>query len=220
MGTPSLHLDPSYVVDGVCEAAMDDLTWTLLESVEVTSGGGGLRHRPKSDADLKNISAMSLDTSLSLKRPALLRITEPGSGANWMLPAEDDDRWSGTGWCLSSVGASAVEIGAWSSGADGFSDANESCSLPLLEPYDLLVDLGAETVCDAGDMATDADETMDSGVAPHVDAPVGLADAVSYGLSAGCRYSAAAVVLLLPLGIWRRRSDASTGGKPDADEAG
>ncbi len=190
----TLHLDAGYAAAS-CTSAMDELTLSLLEEV------ANNRWQPKEFADLKHITAGSLDTTEALRRPALRRITEPVSGEEWKLPTDGDEGWEASEWCWSNGEAAAAEIGAWSSGPEGFSDVETSCSLPMLEPYDL----PEGAILDSG--IIDLVEDADSGTLPLASASNGLESRIQYGLAAGCRYSTAAVWLILPLGLLRRRRD-------------
>jgi hypothetical protein len=196
--TETDHLDFVYA-SGVCGDAMGDIAGLLLSE-------------PESWPE-KYLSDLTADAPTD--RPALIRIAGGERVEGWSLPSEGDFWETAHNWCLANDGTGDVEIGAWSSapedvkigaefaGPEDSHSTEKLCSLALLKPYD----------APAGD-SEDTGQASDSGGLPGADqtesnAPDGLADASAYGLAAGCRYSAAGVFLLLPLGLRRRRRSRS-----------
>jgi len=193
--TTTQHLDPDYA-EQPCGIAMDNLVMPLLDEVDTEARMRPARH-------LKDLMPAVLDDTPDLERPALRRITVPEAGAACTLP-DAEREWGDSEWCWSHLGDESPEIGGGSVQVSGLSDTENLCSLPLLEPYDVPDDQSEDSGYNT------VDEGTDSGASPESQAPDGLAAAASYGLATGCRYSVAAVWLVLPLGLARRRRSSTS----------
>ena len=201
--TPTAHL-ASRFVETDCTALMDSFSAPLREVWPYTTDPG-----PHSIAGMVAdvvtapsvalalafpLQTLSADAYADDARPALVQISAQPGGVEWRFPGTYG-AWDGLYGCASSEAGRLPEIGAWSSSVSDASSPDALCSLDLLRPY-------------ATTDAAEGERPNDTGELPQASAPDGLASMNEdgfYGFGEGCRYSAAAIWLLLPFGLRRRR---------------